>query len=165
MKLSWKIFFISYLIIILTIGIGGFALINYSFRLMLKNQIDSASESNLYAVNTFIAINDKSIDLDIEDSVKEISEMKKPALVACLNDIHEWYENKGQCELNLLDSFTKTVVGRMIKSILAPFGYRVTKQKDIPKAASKKYFSSASCYELLAPEEATLHIVKRIDVK
>ena len=95
----------------------------------------------------------------------EISEMKKPALVACLNDIHEWYENKGQCELNLLDSFTKTVVGRMIKSILAPFGYRVTKQKDIPKAASKKYFSSASCYELLAPEEATLHIVKRIEVK
>ena len=77
MKLSWKIFFISYLIIILTIGIGGFALINYSFRLMLKNQIDSASESNLYAVNTFIAINDKSIDLDIEDSVKEISEMIK----------------------------------------------------------------------------------------
>lgn len=77
MKLSWKIFFISYLIIILTIGIGGFALINYSFRLMLKNQIDSASESNLYAVNAFIAINDKSIDLDIEDSVKEISEMVK----------------------------------------------------------------------------------------
>ena len=95
----------------------------------------------------------------------EISEMKKPALVACLDEIHEWYESKNQCELNLSDNFTKTVIGRMIKSILAPFGYRVTKQKDIPRAASKKYFSSASCYELLEPQEATMQIVKRIEEK
>ena len=39
-------------------------------------------------------------------------------------------------------------MGRMVKAILEPFGYRVTTQKDLPKQWKGRYFSSASCYAL-----------------
>lgn len=93
----------------------------------------------------------------------ELSEMRKPALAACIEEIENWYENKTNCEVDLTDGFTRTVVGRFVKTILYPFGYRVTTQKDIPKIFSKKYFASASCYELKQPEQATMVIVKRVE--
>jgi hypothetical protein len=59
------------------------------------------------------------------------------------------------------DDFTRQVVGRMIKTILEPFGYIVTKKKDISREKNAQYFKSASCYAKLGP--ATMHIVKRVE--
>ena len=62
--------------------------------------------------------------------------------------------------LLLTDGFTRTVIGRMIKSILDPFGYRPTVQKSFPKTCNVKYFSSASCYSLTG--SATMKVAKYI---
>lgn len=46
MKFSWKIFFITFLIIITSFGVGGFLLINTVFTNTLNNRIDSAKKNN-----------------------------------------------------------------------------------------------------------------------
>ena len=48
MKFSWKIFFITFLIIITSFGVGGFLLINTVFTNTLNNRIDSAKRNNSY---------------------------------------------------------------------------------------------------------------------
>lgn len=48
MKFSWKIFFITFLIIITFFGVGGFLLINTVFTNTLNNRIDSAKKNNNY---------------------------------------------------------------------------------------------------------------------
>ena len=53
MKFSWKIFFITFLIIITSFGVGGFLLINTVFTNTLNNRIDSAKKNNNYINGTF----------------------------------------------------------------------------------------------------------------
>ena len=81
-------------------------------------------------------------------SMIDASEAGKPALAACVSAVEAYFDNSQNPTMNLTDGFTRTVVGRMVKSILGPFGYEVTIQKDLPKATKAKYFTSASCYEL-----------------
>lgn len=76
----------------------------------------------------------------------DASEAGKPALSACVDEIEAFFDNQQNPTVDLKDGFTRTAVGRMVKSILAPFGYEVTVQKDLPKAYKGKYFTSASCY-------------------
>ena len=64
--------------------------------------------------------------------------------------------------VDFTDGFTKKAVGRMVKTIIAPFGYVVTKQKDMPRDLKTKYFTSASCYEYDDEAPKTMKIVKRI---
>jgi hypothetical protein len=49
----------------------------------------------------------------------------------------------------------------MAKTVLAPFGFESTTQKDLPKAFKGKYFTSASCYSKSAT--ATMQITRRIE--
>ena len=91
----------------------------------------------------------------------EMSEMKKPALAGCAKDVEQWFLGKNNPKIDLADGFTRTVVGRLVKTILRPFGYEVTKQKDMPKNLGCEFFASASCYEKTGV--ATMHIVKRIE--
>lgn len=77
----------------------------------------------------------------------DASEAGKPALAACVDEVEAYFDSLTKPTLDLKDGFTRTVVGRMIKTILNPFGYEVTVQKDLPKATRGKYFTSASCYE------------------
>jgi len=80
-------------------------------------------------------------------SMIDASEAGKPGLSACVSEIETWFDNQTNPTIDFTDSFTRTVVGRMVKSILDPFGYQVTVQKDLPKTSKGKYFASASCYE------------------
>ncbi len=91
----------------------------------------------------------------------EASEMGKPALSGCVLELEEFYGNLKNPSVDFKDDFTRTVIGRMIRNILEPFGYRVTKKKDISRTTKCAYFKAASCYELCAP--AKLKIVKRIE--
>lgn len=91
------------------------------------------------------------------------SDQDKPALGPCALQIEAYIESLTEPSFDIKNDFERTVVGRMIKAILEPFGYRITKQKDLSKRWKGKYFSSASCYALSAPGEATLRIVKHIE--
>ena len=91
----------------------------------------------------------------------EYAEQGKPALAGCVHELEAYYDMLNSSEIDFNDNFTRTVVGRMVKSILEPFGYRVTKQKDFTKNRKGQYFVSASCYAL--KEKATMRIVKRVE--
>lgn len=90
----------------------------------------------------------------------DASEAGKPALSACVSEIEAWFDNQPSPSIDFNDGFTRTAVGRMVKSILEPFGYKVTVQKDLPKASKGKYFTSASCYEKSGI--ATMKVVRTI---
>ncbi len=56
MKFAWKIFFISFLIIIISFGVGGFLLVNSVFTTSLNNKIQSVRDSNSYITASLYAI-------------------------------------------------------------------------------------------------------------
>lgn len=90
----------------------------------------------------------------------EFAEQSKPALAGCVFELENYYDSLLNPSIDFTDGFTRTVVGRMAKSIIEPFGYRVTTQKDFIKSRKGKYFTSASCYALTGL--ATMKIVKTI---
>ena len=105
------------------------------------------------------------LNLD-ENIIKMVdySDQGKPALAACVLELEAMYDAIPQPTLDLNDAFTRTAVGRMVKCILKPFGYRVVKQKDFPKQRKGKYFVSASCYEMDETDpQISLRIAKRIE--
>lgn len=91
----------------------------------------------------------------------EFADQGKPALAGCVFELENYFDTMNSKEIDFNDGFTRTVIGRMIKTILEPFGYLVTKQKDFTKNRKGKYFTSASCYALTGP--ASMHIVKRVE--
>ena len=91
----------------------------------------------------------------------EFADQGKPALAGCVVELENYFDAMNSKEIDFNDGFTRTVIGRMIKTILEPFGYLVTKQKDFTKNRKGKYFTSASCYSLTGP--ASMQIVKRVE--
>ena len=91
----------------------------------------------------------------------EFADQGKPALAGCVFELEAFFDAMNSTILDFNDGFTRTVIGRMIKAILEPFGYLVTKQKDFTKNRKGKYFTSASCYSLTGP--ASMQIVKRVE--
>lgn len=92
----------------------------------------------------------------------EYADQSKPALAGCILELEQFYDELENPTIDFNDGFTRTVVGRMVKNILKPFGYTVDKKKDFPKNRKGKYFVSASCYKLNI-NDATMRIVKRIE--
>ena len=90
----------------------------------------------------------------------DASEAGKPALAACVNEIETFFDNHENPTLDLYDEFTRRAVGRMIKSVLAPFGYEVTVEKNLSSSSRGKYFTSASCYTKSGI--ATMKIIRTI---
>ena len=92
----------------------------------------------------------------------DASEQGQPALTPCIQQIENYLVDTADPGFNVNQNVTRQTIGCMAKTILNPFGYRVVKQKNLPKGTGQ-YFASASCYSLLAPEEATMKVVKRIE--
>lgn len=92
----------------------------------------------------------------------DASEQGKPALTPCVPQIEALLEECAAPDFDVRENITRQTVGCMAKTILRPFGYRPFKQKNLPKGTGK-YFGSASCYTLSAPEEATMKVVKHIE--
>lgn len=124
---------------------------------LTTNPTCSKFSTNPDAIAIFDFLNQDDIIIRMID----YCDMEKPALSACVLDLETFVAKLPKCTISLSDSFTRTVIGRMVKSILAPFGYRPTSQKAFSKTCVSKYFSSASCYNLDGP--ATLKVVKRIE--
>lgn len=57
MRFSWKIFIVSFLIIIISFGAGGFVLVNSVFTSSLNAKIESVCQSNAYATASFYSMN------------------------------------------------------------------------------------------------------------
>ena len=77
----------------------------------------------------------------------KFSKMKKPALMASVEEIETYIDKRGEnATIDLKEDFNRQGVGKMQKTILAPFGY--TPIKNSQKSFKAKYFRTASCYEL-----------------
>lgn len=92
----------------------------------------------------------------------ESSDVGKPALAGCVGEVEAWYKAKENCTIDFEDPFTRTVVGRLVKTVIAPFGYEVTKQKDFTKESKGEFFTSASCYKYNPDATITMKIVKMV---
>jgi hypothetical protein len=94
----------------------------------------------------------------------DASEAGKPALAPVAVNVEHFFSDRTKEHLNSLDDdFTKQAVGRMIKTILAPFGYSVWKQKDLPKSIGATKFQSATTYRFDVTAPRTMRVVKRVE--
>ena len=124
---------------------------------LMENPNCSRFTQNPDAKRVFDFLNQDKIIIQMA----EYADQDKPALAGCVFELEEFFDSMQNPTVDFNDGFTRTAVGRMVKVILAPFGYTVTKQKDFTKNRKGKYFTSASCYALT--EKATMHIVKRVE--
>ena len=129
-----------------------------TYDIFLKEHTNCSNlASNEDAKMIFDFLNTDSVII----SMIESSEQGKPALAGCVTELETFYDGIANVTVDFNDGFTRQVIGRMIKTILAPFGYLVTKKKDISRDKHSKYFKAASCYAKLG--EATMQVVKRIE--
>ena len=105
----------------------------------------SSYEKNADAEQIFDFLNEDANIIKMIDYV----EFGKPALAGCICELEQMYDNMQRPSIDLNKRFDRELVGRMIKTVLEPFGYVVTIQKSLPKNLMGKYFTSASCYALL----------------
>lgn len=90
----------------------------------------------------------------------EMSDAGKPALAACIKEIERYFDKQESPTFDLNDGFPKQAVGRMVKTIIAPFGYEKHIQRELPKKCASKYFTSATCYRKTGA--ATMKVAKTI---
>ena len=90
----------------------------------------------------------------------EMSNLGKPALAACVNEVERYIDSREAPTFDLNDGFSKQAVGRMVKTIVSPFGYETHIQRELPKGLKSKYFTSATCYRKTGT--ATMKVVKTI---
>ena len=101
--------------------------------------------------------------LNLDENIIKMAESAdqgKPALAGCVLELEAFFDAMTDPAVDFRDGFTRTAVGRMVRTILEPFGYRVTKQKDFTKNRKGIYFTSASCYALTGP--ASMRIIKTV---
>ncbi len=104
--------------------------------------------------------------LSRDDSILQMidsCENRKPALTPVAKPIEDLIAGLANPTISFNDNFTKQTVGMMVKSILEPFGYRVSSQKSLPKSSGAVQFVSASCYEFDPSAPASMRVVKRIE--
>lgn len=69
MKLSWKLFFLTYIMVMLLTGIGGFVLVESMTRSVMDEKIEAAAGANKYISESLILMADTSEDYP--DSMKK----------------------------------------------------------------------------------------------
>lgn len=77
----------------------------------------------------------------------DATEAGRPALLGCLQEIESYYDSLVNPIFKLSEMYPRTAVGRMVATIIKPFGYKPIKQVNFSKTNRGKYFSSATRYE------------------
>ena len=90
-------------------------------------------------------------------------ESGRPALAPVAKKVESLIDGLKTPTVSLDDDFTKQAVGLMVKSILEPFGYRVSGKKALPKEYKGEKFVTASCYRLEPEAVVSMRVVKRIE--
>ena len=128
-----------------------------------ENKVCSGLTNNQDAKEVFEKLSkDENIILMLE-----LSEQNQPALSACVAEIEEWHDSKVTNAFSFKNTdpkgnFNKNAVGRMVKTILAPFGYVTNGRKAIAQKYESRYFSSATCYK---KEKLARLMVKKVIVE
>jgi hypothetical protein len=84
----------------------------------------------------------------------------KPAIQACVSQIEEYIAAHPEGSVDLKNDHTKQSLGRMVKYILEPFGYRPARKRVFSKRIESNYLTSGMTYDLTGVPE--LIIVQRI---
>ncbi len=97
----------------------------------------------------------------------DASEAGRPAIEATYSDVEDYYDRNKSSDFDLTNDHRRTVVGCMIKTILAPFGYlpvepKTKTQKELSRSARAKYFKSGSCYYFDPTAPATMQICRTV---
>ena len=93
-------------------------------------------------------------------------ESGKSALEPVVEKIEQIFSEIGkQSDCTLNDTLTKQGIGRMVKTILNPFGYTAFKQRHLPKrkGAAKTPFQTGALYIRDNTKTATMRVVKYIE--
>ena len=90
----------------------------------------------------------------------DTSESNKPALSACINEVESYFLSQQNPFFDLNDDFAKQGLGRMVRTILEPFGYLPKSQKDMPKSCNSQFVKSAMTYDLTG--KASMKVVRTI---
>jgi hypothetical protein len=77
----------------------------------------------------------------------DVTEAGRPALLGCLKEIESYYDTLINPTFKFSEMYPRTTVGRMVATILKPFGYEPLKQVNFSQTNRGKYFGSASRYE------------------
>jgi hypothetical protein len=93
-------------------------------------------------------------------AMADISDARKPALAACIQEVESFCEQHEDGIFSLTNNFAKQALGTMVKVILEPLGYLTTIQKNMPRGLAK-YVGSAMAYE--KKRELSLRVVKRLE--
>jgi hypothetical protein len=86
----------------------------------------------------------------------------EPAISACIGDIERLLGQQSQFDLN--SNFNKQALGRMVKTILEPFGYSRVSRKRIRKGLSN-FVTSAAVYSQDNQCPARLDLVVELSVR
>ena len=122
-----------------------------------ENPVYSKFESDSAAQGIFELLSrDESII-----AMVDAAEQGRPALTPCAAAVEEYGDSMPNTLFNIRNGFERTAVGCMVKTILAPFGYRPTENKRLSTGTPCQYFKSAPCYALTGP--ASMRIVKTIE--
>lgn len=114
-----------------------------------------ADNNDAIAVFEFLS-KDENILRMIESSVAG-----KPALLGCLKELENYYDSLDNPSFQFNDNFVKSIIGRMVATIIAPFGYSPVGQVNFSQSNKGKYFGSANRYE--KNREGSLRVVQTIE--
>ena len=91
----------------------------------------------------------------------DVTEAGRPALLGCLKEIESYYDTLVNPIFKFSEMYPRTAVGRMVATIIKPFGYEPVKQVNFSKTNKGKYFGSATRYEKSGI--ARLRVVRTIE--
>ncbi len=119
--------------------------------------------SNQHAQATFFLL---SSDRNIIAMI-DASEAGRPAIEATYTEVEDYYDRNKSSDFDLTNDHRRTVVGCMIKTILAPFGYlpvepKTKTQKELSRSSRAEYFKSGSCYYFDPAAPATMQICRTV---
>jgi len=89
------------------------------------------------------------------------SEGGRPALLGCLRELEDFYDGLNERSFSFEDKFVRNSVGRMVATIMAPFGYIPVGQVNFSQTNKGRYFSSANRYEKKGV--AHLQVIRKVE--
>lgn len=143
MKLSWKFFFLAYIMVLLSAGIGGLLLVRSTTDTLWQERIDRCKYSHTYAVNSFYSMSDtvilggteatglqNNIEYQIQRTLdSSVSKLEIKPLYA--NNEDEYADlQEGVCVLSFNDEGSKTVMKISTKVKLNDESYAVSCESD-----------------------------------
>ncbi len=89
----------------------------------------------------------------------DASEEGTPALLPLAAGVEQIFADAGRKDMLEID-FSKQSIGKMVKTILEPFGYLVNKKITFPENTDAKQFKSASTYTFEPKANRSMEVVK-----